>query len=114
MRARAINFMAINKNNQVIYRQFRGEVVSASGNKTVHVLVKTKVIHPKYRKQYLVSNKYPVHDSKSEAKVGDLVTFQECRPLSKTKKWRLVKISSGFDDSAVAGLRRKKIIDKKI
>lgn len=84
--------MVRDKKKQVIYRQFSGEVVSVSGNKTIHVLVRTKVIHPKYRKQYLVSDKYPVHDAKGAAKVGNLVLFQECRPLSKTKRWRLVKI----------------------
>lgn len=80
------------KHNQVIYRQFSGEVVSVKGNKTIHVLVKTKVTHPKYHKQYAVSRKYPVHDEKGAAKAGDLVIFRECRPLSKTKRWRLVKM----------------------
>lgn len=77
---------------KVVYRQFQGEVVSARANKTVLVLVKTKVTHPKYHKQYLVTKKYPVHDEKAQVKVGDVVLFQECRPLSKTKRWRLVKI----------------------
>ena len=84
--------MAEKMKKSVIYRQFVGEVLSAKGNKTVQVLVKTKVIHPKYNKQYSVSRKYPVHDEHGEAKFGDLVLFQECRPLSKTKRWRLIKV----------------------
>lgn len=77
---------------KTIYRQFNGEVTNAKGNKTVQVLVKNKVTHPKYHKQYLVTRKYQIHDEKGEARVGDLVLFRECRPLSKTKRWRLIKI----------------------
>ncbi len=84
--------MAETIKKQVIYRQFTGEVVSNSENKTIHVLVKTRVTHPKYHKQYAVSRKYAVADEKGLAKIGELVIFQECRPLSKTKRWRLVKI----------------------
>lgn len=77
---------------KVIHREFQGEVVSTAENKTIHVLVQRIKLHPKYRKQYKVSHKYAVHDEKNEAKVGDIVVFQECRPMSKTKKWRLIKI----------------------
>jgi small subunit ribosomal protein S17 len=75
-----------------IHRQFEGEVVSVREDKTIHVLVKTIKMHQKYKKQYTTSKKYAVHDEKNDAKLGDLVVFQECRPLSKTKRWRLVKI----------------------
>ncbi|MBT4153059.1 MAG: 30S ribosomal protein S17 [Candidatus Magasanikbacteria bacterium] len=82
------------ENNQepkkVIHREFTGEVVSAPGQKTIHVLVKTRKMHSKYQKQYWTSKKYAVHDEKNSAAVGDTVTFQECRPFSKTKRWRLV------------------------
>ncbi len=77
---------------KAIHRQFEGEVVSASPDKTITVLVKTTKMHSKYRKQYVSSKKYAVHDEKNEATVGDRVRFQECRPLSKTKRWRLVEI----------------------
>ena len=79
---------------KIIRRQFEGEVVSERENKTIHVRVLTNKMHPKYRKQYQTVKKYAVHDEKNEARVGDAVLFQECRPLSKTKKWRLIKISS--------------------
>lgn len=75
-----------------IHFQFDGEVLSVKEDKTIHVLVKTTKLHPKYNKQYVTSRKYAVHDEKNEAQVGDLVLFQECRPISKTKRWRLVKI----------------------
>lgn len=77
---------------KTIKRTFEGEVVSKAQDKTISVLVKVKKMHPKYRKQYIVSRKYSVHDEKNIAVVGNLVSFQECRPYSKTKKWRLIKI----------------------
>lgn len=73
-------------------RKFEGEVVSTAMNKTVIVRVDTMAMHSKYNKSYKVSNRYPVHDEKQTAKVGDMVEFEECRPLSKTKKWRLIEV----------------------
>lgn len=78
----------------VMKRQFTGEVVSAKEDKTIRVRVSTVKMHAKYRKQYTTGKKYAVHDDKAAAKVGDVVLFEECRPLSKTKKWRLVKVIS--------------------
>ncbi len=72
------------------HRRFTGVVVTAPGQKTVSVRVEMRREHPKYRKQYTLSRKYAVHDEKNEAKVGQVVTFEECRPLSRTKRWRLV------------------------
>jgi small subunit ribosomal protein S17 len=71
-------------------RKFTGEVVSAAMQKTVVVRVNTMKLHPKYKKFYKTSQKYHVHDEKGTAKVGDKVAFVECRPLSRTKRWRLV------------------------
>lgn len=76
----------------VIKRQFEGQVVSAAMNKTVVVRVDSMKLNSKYGKSYKVSAKYHVHDEKSEAKVGDKVVFVETRPISKTKKWRLVEV----------------------
>jgi small subunit ribosomal protein S17 len=73
-------------------RKFSGIVVSVAENKTIHVLVRVKRMHKKYKKQYWVSNKYAVHDEKNIANVGDEVSFKECRPMSKTKRWRLISI----------------------
>lgn len=80
-----------NKTKATTPRQFQGVVVSAAEQKTIHVLVRRVHMDKKYRKQFHTSKKYAVHDEKGEAKTGDVVTFVECRPLSKTKKWRLVK-----------------------
>lgn len=77
---------------QVIRRQLEGEVVSKKSEKTIHVLVRTNKMNMKYRKQYATSKKYAVHDEKNTAKEGDVVLFSESRPISKTKKWRLVKV----------------------
>ena len=73
-------------------RQFEGEVVSVKEDKTIHVLVKTVKMHSKYRKQYTTGKKYAIHDEKNEARLGDFILFEECRPMSKTKRWRLVSI----------------------
>jgi len=75
-----------------LVRSFIGEVVSASTNKTIVVRVLTMKPIPKYNKSMRVSNKYHVHDEKGIAKVGDKVKFVECRPLSKTKRWRLAEV----------------------
>ena len=77
---------------KAIHRLFDGEVVSVAEDKTIHVSVKLRKMHSKYKKQYTTSKKYAVHDEKNIAKVGDKVSFQECRPLSKTKRWRLVEV----------------------
>ncbi len=73
-------------------RRFEGEVVSTKEHKTIHVLVHTIKTHPKYHKQYTRSKKYAVHDEKGAAHVGDVIVFEECRPLSKTKRWTLVSV----------------------
>lgn len=73
-------------------REFEGDVVRANGQKTVHVAVRRVMMEPKYRKQYSRTNTYAVHDEKGVAKEGDHVRFVECRPISKTKRWRLVEV----------------------
>jgi len=73
-------------------RKFTGTVVSNKMDKTAVVLVETSIMHPKYKKQYTSSKKYKVHDEKNIAQVGQTVTFEECRPFSKTKQWRLSEV----------------------
>lgn len=72
------------------FRTFTGTVLKAAMNKTITVEVVTMKLNAKYQKKYRVSKKYHVHDEKGEAKVGQVVKFVECRPLSKTKRWTLV------------------------
>ncbi len=73
-------------------KKFQGTVVSDKMNKTIVVAVNRAKIHPLYKKRYITSKRYKVHDSKEEAKIGDKVIFEECRPLSKNKRWRLISI----------------------
>jgi small subunit ribosomal protein S17 len=75
-----------------IYRTFTGLVSSVAMAKTITVRVDVMKMNTKYQKKYRVSTKYHVHDEKNVAKVGDIVKFVECRPLSKTKRWRLVEV----------------------
>jgi small subunit ribosomal protein S17 len=70
-------------------REIQGVVVQISGEKTVSVLVERRVIHPRYHKTVKRFKKYLIHDEKSELKMGDTVVAIECRPLSKTKSFRL-------------------------
>ena len=69
-----------------------GEVVSTKMQKTIVVEVSRRVPHPLYKRIIGKRKKFYAHDEKSEAKVGDRVRIQETRPLSKTKRWRLVEI----------------------
>ena len=70
----------------------QGTVISISGNKTIVVQTTERKRHPKYGKMMTISKKLHAHDEKNECGVGDLVTVMETRPLSKTKRWRLVEI----------------------
>jgi small subunit ribosomal protein S17 len=71
-----------------------GKVISDRMQKTRIVVGERLVQHPKYKKFYKHRTKYYVHDEKNESKVGDVVLIEETRPLSKLKRWRLVKIIS--------------------
>lgn len=75
----------------IIRKKFSGVVVSDKSDKTIVVKVETVKLHPKYKKRYTVSRKYKVHDEKNEFKAGDKVVFVECRPMSRDKRWRVVK-----------------------
>lgn len=69
-----------------------GEVISDKMDKTIIVRVDRRVVHPRYGKVITLTKKFYVHDEKSEAGVGDKVAIEETRPLSKLKRWKLVKI----------------------
>ena len=70
----------------------QGVVVSNKMNKTIVVEVETHKKHPKYAKRVKYSNKYYAHDENNVANVGDTVTIMGCRPLSATKRFRLVSV----------------------
>jgi small subunit ribosomal protein S17 len=69
-----------------------GEVISNTMAKTIIVRVERRYPHPKFKKVVTGYKKFYAHDEKSEAKVGDRVRIEETRPLSKTKRWRLVEV----------------------
>lgn len=75
-------------------RLFKGKVISAKMDKTVVVKTERLKLHPKYKKYYKISKKYHVHNPDNKAKEGDVVIFKETRPISKTKKWIIVKINT--------------------
>ena len=70
----------------------RGVVVSKSGDKSVRVQIDYTVKHPMYGKYIKRRTKLGVHDPQNEAGIGDTVDITECRPISKSKSWRLVKV----------------------
>lgn len=75
-----------------VIRQESGRVLSSSRDKTITVLVERKVKHPMYKKILRRSTKIHAHDENNESGKGDLVTIQECRPVSKTKSWKLINV----------------------
>ncbi|MBI4290087.1 MAG: 30S ribosomal protein S17 [Betaproteobacteria bacterium] len=74
------------------HRTLTGRVVSDKMDKTVTVLITRRVKHPLYGKIVTRSKKYHAHDEKNECHEGDLVTIEECRPLSRTKAWRVSQL----------------------
>jgi len=73
-------------------KTYRGRVVSDKMDKTVTVVVETQKRHPIIGKRVKYSKKYKTHDENNSAKMGDIVRIEETRPLSKTKRFRLVEI----------------------
>lgn len=69
-----------------------GVVVSDKMDKTIVVSIVRQAKHPLYKKTVKISKKYKAHDEENQAKVGDEVLITETRPLSKDKRWRLVKV----------------------
>lgn len=68
-------------------RKLQGVVVSDKMNKTAVVAITSLKLQPKYKKQYKVTQRFKAHDENNEYKVGDKVSIQETRPLSKDKRW---------------------------
>ncbi len=75
----------------------RGIVAAKSGDKTIRVHLEFQMQHPKYGKYLRRRTTAHVHDEQNQAKVGDTVDIAKCRPMSKTKCWRLVRVISSQD-----------------
>ena len=78
------------ENKQTTKRQFTGTVVSDKMAKTVVVRVDRTVMHPIYHKRYTRSTKFKAHDEAGAYHTGDLVMIEECKPLSRDKRWRVI------------------------
>lgn len=69
-----------------------GEVISAKMDKTISVLIFRRVPHAQYGKYVKKTSVFKAHDEKNDAKMGDVVRIRMCRPLSKTKRWKLIEV----------------------
>jgi len=74
-------------------RQLTGTVVSDKMEKTVTVLVERQVMHPTIGKVVTRTKKYHAHNEGNDARMGDRVVIEECRPISKTKAWKVAKVA---------------------
>lgn len=74
-------------------RLFTGKATSTKMDKTVVVEVTRQWMHPKYKKTVKRTKKYLVHDVKSQANIGDIVTFTESKPISKRKRFKLMEVT---------------------
>lgn len=75
-----------------VSRNLIGRVISNKMQKSITVLIERKVPHPRYGKYVKRTTKLHAHDETGVCNEGDLVAIEQCRPLSKTKSWRLVKV----------------------
>lgn len=73
-------------------RVLEGQVVSNKADKTVTVLVERRIKHPIYKKFIRKSAKYAAHDEQNQYGIGDVVEIEECAPISKSKKWKVVAL----------------------
>ena len=75
-----------------VRRAVRGSVISARMDKSITVLVVRQFKHPLYKKYIRRSTRLHAHDESNDCKEGDSVLIEECRPLSKTKSWRVIQV----------------------
>lgn len=82
-------------------RVLQGVVVSDHGDKTVIVKVERRVMHPLYKKFIRRSKRYAAHDADNRYHTGDIVRIEECRPISKTKRWQVITDSAASPSGAM-------------
>lgn len=85
------------ENKKVNNKKLRGIVTSDKMQKTIVVETTKTKQHPRYKKTLKIKGHFKAHDENNEAKKGDYVLIEECRPLSKDKKWRLLSIIKKFE-----------------
>ncbi len=81
-------------------RLLQGQVVSSANHQTIVVNVERRVRHPMLGKTIRRSKKFHAHDAENQAKPGDIVRIEECRPISKLKSWKLESILTSASDEA--------------
>lgn len=89
------------ENTKTVKRSRVGKVVADSTEKTIKVEIEGIVQHPRYKKYIKRHTRFLVHDPEEKCKVGDLVRVEECRPISKTKKWivrEIVKVAGSSEE----------------
>jgi len=82
----------VEKENKTSKHVLTGKVVSDKMQKTITVAIESRKLHRLYKKYLVQTKKVKAHDEKNEAKIGDTVTVIESRPLSRDKRWRLLKV----------------------
>ncbi|MBE9564941.1 MAG: 30S ribosomal protein S17 [Proteobacteria bacterium] len=75
-----------------VKRTLQGVVTSSAGDKSATIMIERKIKHPIYGKYIKRSTKIRLHDETNECNKGDTILIEECRPMSKTKSWKLVKV----------------------
>ena len=81
-------------------RQLTGVVISDKADKTITVKIERKVKHPTYSKIMKRSTRVHAHDEENSAKIGDVVTVEECKPYSKSKTWKLLSDNQAASSEA--------------
>jgi small subunit ribosomal protein S17 len=94
--------MSENQTNRGHRKERVGEVVSNKMDKTIVVRVERRFPHPRWRKVVTSYSRFYTHDEKNEANVGDLVRIQETRPMSKSKRWRLLTVVNRNEEATAA------------
>ncbi len=85
-----------------LQRVLQGTVVSDKMDKTIVVTVQHRTKHPLYHKVLSVTTRYKAHDEDNTCRLGDVVRIQECRPMSRDKRWRVIEVLSKGDVADVA------------
>lgn len=91
-------------------KQFTGVVTSTKRDKSITVVVTSRETHPLYRKQYTINRSYQAHDENNEAGEGDRVTIEACRPVSKTKAFKLLRI----DEKSKGSIQLKEEVNAEV
>jgi len=74
-------------------KELKGKVVRSKNDKTIAVKVESVKMHPLYKKRFKVYKKYYAHDEQNQANDGDTVVIRACRPMSRTKRWKLQSVT---------------------